>query len=264
MADPLIDYLKPGFPKESATAEAYQTMLEYVGPKDDLYGVIVKGQPWGDYQGVVEDLGGDPFEQSADAEQIVTLSVRMIRKFGSEEGEADKAGTLQETSHEIEWVEVQRPFIDHPSFQAGGDFDLNAVDRLEIERWEEMPVTEHKAAYKYYNGPLEKWDNTEDALDALGPNSEKYAQGRLLGIEYFVEQMPLLRKSTHYIDGVPPHDGGGVRENPPPDFPWIPPGYEWIRSADRSTQTGKQGEWRRDQEWLGASKVLIDSKTLYY
>jgi len=264
MPDPLIDYLREGFPKPTDTAEGYQTILEYIGPEEDLFGVITKGQPWGDYQGVVEDLTGEPITGTTPL--LTILSVRMMRKFGDDPDVAQQEGTELETKFEIDWVDVSRPFIDHPEFATGGAFALGTTERLECLKWDEMDVPEFKEAYKFYPGRYSDWQGTEDELSILsGTNATKYADGRLLGIEYFVEKVPVLRKSTTYVDGVPPQGGAGNKEDPP-DFPagLKPGGYEYIRSTDRSIGNGKQNEWQRDQEWLGGKKILVDSKNLFY
>jgi hypothetical protein len=264
MPDPLSSYLKEGYPKESDTSEGFQTLLEYVGPLEDLQaGGIIKGQTWGDYPGYVEDVQGEPITGTDPLH--ARYSVRMLRRFGSVEGESTEDGQEQETLYEIDWVDVVKPFIDHPAFGIGGEFEMGSSERLECLRWEEMDVPEYKTAYKFFPGRYSDWLGTEDELQILsGTNAEKYADGRLLGIEYATIKAPVLRKSTFYTNGVPPQDGGGLKEDPPADFPNVPPDYEWLRNADRSSNTGNQTEWRRDQEWVGAKKILVDSENLYY
>jgi len=261
--DTLIDYLREGYPKQSDTAEGYQTILEYIGPQSTIFGVIEKGKAWGDYQGVVKDLQGEPITGTDPL--LATLSIRMLRGLG-DSAESSRTGIEQETIYEIDWVDITKPFIDHPAFAKGaGRYEIGKEERLYCLQWDEMDVPEFKVQYKYYPGRYSEWDGkTESKLDVLtGEGAIQYAIGRLLGIEYYVEKVPVLRKSTTYVDGVPPQNGAGSKENPSA-FPEIPAGYEFIRSADRSTSTGKHNEWRRDQEWLGAKKVLVDSFALYY
>lgn len=260
--DTLIDYLREGYPKQSDTAEGYQTILEYIGPQDTIYNVITKGQAWGNYQGVVEDLHGEPITGTDPL--LAILTVRMIRRFGNST-ESAQTGIEQETTYEIDWVDVTRPLIDHPAFaKGGGRYELSAEDRLFCLNFDEMDVPEYKKQYMFYPGRYSDWNGTEGELNTLsGEGAIQYAIGRLLGIEYFIEKAPVLRKSTTYVEGVPPQNGAGTKETPA-DFPDIPVGFEFIKSADRSTGTGKHNEWRRDQEWIGAKRVLVDATTLYY
>lgn len=258
MSDPLAAFIRPGFPKESATAQGYTTIVQYVGKKSELYGAIDLGKDWGGYFGKVEDLQGDPFEGSTER---VVLTVRMLRKFGDEEEPGNAEGEEQETIYEIDWTNAQKNLIDHPIFTIGNSA-LGASDRIEIKYWEQMWDEDFKAAYKFYRGNIADWDGS--TYEELSENAQKYAQGILLGIEYYVEKLPVLRESTTYRNGVPP-DGSNVgKKDDPGVFPGKPGGYEYIKEADRSTNTGKQNEWRRDQEWLGVKKVLIDSEQIFY
>jgi hypothetical protein len=264
MADPFTEFMREGYPKESINSEGYQTILEYIGERDVLYNTVEKGKPWGDWQGVVEDVTGEV--HTGTVPLLATLTVRMMRRFGDEPEIAQQQGQEQETRFEIDWVDVTRPFIDHPAFATDGEYALGVSERLECLKWEEMDVPEFKKEYMYYPGRYSDWQGAEgDLLLLSGTNAEKYADGRLLGIEYFVEKVPVLRKSTTYVDGVPPQAGAGKKENPS-DFPpgLKPEGYEYIRNADRSINNGKQNEWQRDQEWLGAKVILIDSQNIYY
>ena len=251
----IITLKRPGFPKESISANGRETIIEYVGEETDLRTAgVVTGLPWGNYSGVVEDADIDPIEGTSKA----ILTVRMVFKWGSAEYGSSE-GTEQQTIHEVEWVDVQRSIFEHPNFASGGSFALDNDDLIQIRRWQDMTNPTLKAAWKFYTTD----ENT--TTDTLSTNAQKCAKGILLGIEYWIDKAPLLRKSTAYKNGPPPQSGGGVKETPS-GFPALSglSGYEWIRSADRSLQTGTEKEWRRDQEYIGARKVLIDAANIYW
>jgi hypothetical protein len=254
MADEsIISSKRPGFPKITATDQGRETIIEYVGDASTLAtSAPVIGATWGEYAGTVDSVDLDPIEGTPKA----ILSVRMSSKFGSADY-GSSTGTEQHTIHEIDWADVQQPISNHPKFRTGGTFALTPQDLIEVRKWEDEEDTALRAAFKFADA-----DGTEVTLST---NGQKLANGILLGVEYYVEKAPVLRKSTFYINGPPPQSGGGEKESPG-SFPQISglSGYEWLRSADRSIQTGNDREWRRDQEWMGARKILVDATDIYW
>lgn len=265
MADPLANYIRRGYPKEGFNANGYQTIIEYVGPRANLYGQINLGEPWGDYRGVVDDLYGDPLPGTTD--DYVILVCRVLAKFGDEQSPADVLGEEQETTYEIDTVDVTKDLIDHPEFLENGIHELSISDKIAIEKWREMPIPEFREAYLYYDGDIRSIDANEltsSQLTELADNAKVYAKGVLLNVENWIAKAPLLRKSTIYKNGLPPAPEKIGEKDTPISFPGVPQGYEYIKEADRALNNGKQNEWRHDQEWLGADKVLIDSKKIYW
>jgi hypothetical protein len=255
MPEPILTLKRPGFPKESIRSDGRETLIEYIGEEADLRTAgVVTGQTWGDYSGRVEDADLDPIDGTTKA----ILTVRLLYKWGSAEY-GETIGEEQQTIHEIEWVDVQRPLQEHPVFSSNGAFSLTDTDLIKIRRWQDMTDATLKAQWKFYT------DDDNSATEELSDNAQVFAKGILKGIEYYVDKAPLLRKSTFYKNGPPPQDGGGTVESPG-SFPGVSglSGYEWIRSADRSGQTGTEKDWRRDQEWLGARKVWIDKDNIYW
>lgn len=262
MATPLDDYLRPEFPKEYVTNASYETIFEYIGPTDEVSGVAVLGETWGDTPGVVEDVRREPVGRGPEMTPYSILIVRVVKKFAPEEG-----GTAVEleTNYELDWVGIQKPLIDHPVFGPTGEWSLVSSEKgIFIPKWEEMPVASFKEAFKFYPGRYEDWDGEEGSLNELTQNARYYAQGRLLGIEYYTEYAPVIRKLTTYKNGLPNGTGAGDKEQPDFGNNDIPSGYEWIKTTDSLIETGKQNEWRRTQEWTGANRVLVDSKKTYW
>lgn len=259
MADQLSAFIKPGFPKESVSADGYSTIIEYVGPKDSLYGIVIQGEAWGDYRGKVEDIQGDPQAGT----EYASLTVRMLAKFGDDQSPATQEGTLEEVIYEIDWISVPKNLIDHPEFGATGAFALTDDDKADLEYWEAMPK-ELKNGFYFFKGNFDPQVNSVGECESLGDNATKYAVGRLLGIETWIARLPLLRKSSTYKNGVPPYGDGVGQQGDPIGFPFMPLEFEYIKEADRSTNTGKQNEWRRDEEWQGVDRVLIDAKNIFW
>ena len=97
----------------------------------------------------------------------------------------------------------------------------------------------------------------------LSAAAKMLAEGFNKRCEYFVEKVPVARQSETWVNGPPPAGTAGLKETPT-GFPNLPSGYEWIKSADRAMRSGGQNKWQRDQEWLGAKKVLYDAANLFY
>ena len=254
-AESIISFKRPGFPKENASAAGRATFIEYIGPESTLRAASpATGATWGDYSGLVQDVDVDPIEGTDHA----VLAIRILREWGSAEY-GSSTGDEQQTVHEIDWVDVQTDIFQHKVFRASGTYALNNDDLIELRRWQDMTDITLKAAWQFYT------DDTGEATGTLSANAQVLAKGLLLGIEYYNEKAPVLRKSTFYLNGPPPQSGGGVKEDPG-SFPQISglSGYEWLRSADRSLQTGTEKEWRRDQEWTGARKILVDAENIYW
>ncbi len=265
MADPLIDYLKPGYPKTQNSAQSYVTSLEYVGPKS----ILEAAEPptntkWGDYDGRVTGSEFDPFEQTDDNPNP-TVVMRVTCEYFYDAGEASGSGgvgTPAEESHEIEWVSVERPMLEHPQFRVGGG-GANALtnqDVVDIELWRNEPSPDLRKVYKY-TAPSASGEPTEFELTT---NGKLFAAGILLGIETYPDFAPVARKTTAYTDGPPSESNAGLRDEPPNSFLGLPSGYEWRKSADRAIMSDGRNKWDRSEEWMGAEKVLVDRKTIYW
>ena len=262
MADESIIALRrPGYPKTSATANGTITEIEYVGDYSTLYSAVTIGDPWGAYEGYVTAANIEPIEKTAHG----ILMVSMERKFDSSEYPEGDTGTLTETNYEIDWVDVQRSLYEHPVFRAGGDYALSATDIAEIENWKKMTFPDYKASYIFAINP-DKWDRTlgSSGTDTLSTNAQALAKGINLGIEYWVDKAPVARRNETYVNGPPPETSAGEKEDLPEGFPNPPAGYEWLRSADRSSKRGESNKWNRDSEWIGGDKILIDKNAIYY
>jgi len=240
-AEPLIDFLKIGYPIPAVSAGNYTTELVYIGPYADLASdAPAIGQPWGDYIGVTDLVRLEPLPGTNPAKG--ELFVTIVHSF--ESTSSDGTGTADESTHEIDWTVVNRPLMEHPEFQEGGFYSLEESDFPLIAAWED--------------------DKSDTNFDALSSNAQKYAKGILIGLTTYDDYAPIATLTTGYINGPPPSSSAGSKDNPPSSFPNLPTGYEWRKAADRSLRAGRKNRWERVESWEGAKKVLVDKNELFY
>ena len=253
--DPLLSKMRPGFPKESLDEKSYRTTIEYVGVVTNLLlnSPTISTQ-WGNYPGLVTEQNLERFEGNL----YGILTITCERKFDTSE---NKTGTklANETSYEIDWVDVQRSLFEHPKFRlgAGGEFELTAVDVEAIRKWMVQPNPVYKAIF-VYDKAVEG-----DHQGTLSAHAKTFARGNQLGIEYWIDKAPVARRSDTWVKGPPPAGSAGQKQTPP-GFPNLPSGYQWIRSTDRALRAGGQSSWTNDTEWIGANEVLIDVDEIFW
>jgi len=252
-------YIRPGFPQEGQTDKSFTTTIEYVG----LASVLKVARPdkwdvWGDYPGTVSSTGWQPFETTAsDPNGILTVVVEKAEN-GTDYG--FETGTRTNIDYEIDWVDVQTPLIQHPAFASGGSSELTPKDIAEIELWKTTENPTKKSEFKY---AADLSASGEITYTELSTNAKLYAQGVILGIEYFNRKAPVARKTETWVNGPPDACEAGLKETPA-SFPNLPTGYEWIREADRSIKQGSARKWNRDIEWIGDKQVLVDAAQIFY
>ena len=255
MANESILALKrPGFPTYGITESSYTTTIEYVGLQATLSAASpAKSTMWGNYSGLVATANLDPLPGTTYA----ILTVICERKYDTSGG-GTGTKVSNETTYEVDWVDVQRSMYEHPIFAEGGASALTNDDKAQIEAWKTMDRPEYKAEYRYYT-----IDRETGITEELSANAKLFAKGILLGVEYFVDKAPVATRSDNYVNGPPPAGKAGLKENPP-GFPNLPTGYEWIRDSDRALRAGGQSNWSNSTSWLGAKKVLVDAAKIFW
>lgn len=251
-AESIISYKRLAHPEYRVSDKSVRTDIEYIGPYATLYAPLtselIRGQPWGDYPGLVSDISIKGIEGTSPAMAELTVSVEYELTdgggdFGIEEG--IESGS----TYEIDWTVVMRPLMEHPAFARGsGEFALTQADVYQIEEWERAE-TEADKTEKY---------------GTLSTNAKKYADGIEQGIQNFEDYAPVLTKTTSYVGGPGPRSAAGHKNNPPSAFPNGPTGYEWVKTADRSLRSGTRDKWDRVEQWSGSAKVLVDKEEIYY
>lgn len=254
----IINLLRPDFPKTTESRGSFSTELEYVGEKS----VLEAARPsrdsiWGLYDGLVSSTTLEPIELTDRAILLVTVET------ASDTSEYTfETGQRKEVSYEIDWVDVQKPMIQHPKFAVGGggEHELTSGDLAAIEAWKNGADTEHKEIYEY---PIDSASGSP-TWATLSANAIMFARGIELGIEYFNYKAPVARQTETWVKGPPTRAEAGLKDDPPAGFPNLPTGYEWIRESDRSLRRGGVRKWDRDIEWIGALKVYVDAEEIFW
>ena len=254
-AEFILNYKKPGFPRKANTDKGVQTTIEYVGPLDTLEDEQPdKDTVWGDYVGVVKSAVLNPIEGTDKA----MLTVVCEATFDQTEEASFAPPTVREVSYEREWVVFTRSLFEHPAFAIGqgGQFELDSTDIVSIEKWQNEESTELKSTYKYFYHEF-------GGVVELTDNAKMFARGLELGLDPYEDYAPVIRKTTNYAKGIPTGADAGLKGGEP-DFTGKPDGYEWRKAADRGIKEGGQTRWNQVEEWLGATKVLIDKKNVFW
>jgi hypothetical protein len=246
-AESILTNKKPGFPKTSRTSSAFRTTIEYIGSLTTLSTARPENNAaWGDYDGTVASTDLSPIEGTDQAELIVVCE-KLFQDGGT------ISGTAAEVSFEVEWVYFQRSMFEHPIF-AGGTYALTADDIAAIEAWKNEETVSVKAAFAY---------SADGSSVELSANAEIFAKGLNLGQETYEDFAPVIRRTTRYLNGLPPTSNAGLKGGDP-TFAGKPTGYEWRKTADRSIQVSGRNKWDRVEEWTGAIKVLSDRAAIYW
>lgn len=252
MADPLLAFLKPEFPKIESTEQSYVTRLEYIGDTATIEKDLpVIGSVWGDYLGQVKSVTFEPTEN-------VGISSAMITVEQPIDNDEPEEGTLVAVSYEIRWLTIERNMYEHPAFiiGGGGTYALNGGDVYDIEAWKAPENTkELRDVYKYNENGYET---------DLSVNAKMFARGMELGLTTFEDKAPTIIRISEYVNGPPPETDAGLKENPPATFPNVPTGFEWRKETADSTRAGNSKKWNLTEEWLGAKKVLFDREEVYW
>jgi len=247
----ILQYKKPGFPRDSISEKEYSTRIEYIGPQDDLEAASAGlGEAWGSYPGVISTANIDSVEGSTYA----TLTVVVTKK--TDLASDATVGEKERETYEIEWVAINRPLAEHPEFYN----ILTAQDLVDIDAWKNEQDPTLKAVYKYDIRIVTEGISDETELSTL---AKKYAKGVLLQSEEWEDFSPVVRKTSFYVNGPPPDSAAGQKEDPI-GVPNVPTGYEWRKSADRSLNTEGQNRWQKIEEWTGTKKVLIDKDEIFW
>jgi hypothetical protein len=254
-AESILTFRRPGFPRTTNNETAFSTVVEYIGPLTTLEAARpVSNASWGDYTGRVKTTELEPIEGTDKAIMVVILEYKYEAGTNGTE-----PGIPAEISLEVEWVMFQRSMYEHPVFAIGegGDHALTSADIAAIEKWENEDNADEKALYKY----KVKEDDTE--YETLSANAKMFARGIELGQSSWEDYSPVVRKTTNMLGGPPGISAAGQKDNPP-SFDGGPAGYQWRKSADRGIKAGGQTKWERQEEWLGAKKVLTDKDEIFW
>jgi len=244
----IYDIRKYGFPLIKPTENGETTNIEYIGETATLEAAKPDiGDTWGLYNGYVKESYLEEMENTGNS----TLFVELEYKFQAG-NDGDDPGTLESIRYEIEYVMFQRSLYEHPRFES-----LTSRDITDIEKWQAEANPEEKALYRYTDA------DSDPPYVELTELARLFARGIQLGQESYEDYSPVIRKTSTYVNGLPPESDAGLKTEPP-EFLGRPEGYEWRKSADRSIQTEARNKWDRVEEWLGAVKVLSDKSEIFW
>ena len=170
-------------------------------------------------------------------------------------GTAESAtSTAVEEKFEVDWVELQRPLITNKCWLLGGPLALTLADRAALKKWEDGPDADIQAAYKYFTDNDKR---TPAGGTALTANAQAYAEKILDGVDSWVQYVPVCRKTSLTVE-KPSESAAGFKNTPDGFGSALPEDFEWLKTADRSTRTGKHGKWEQTEEWTGAESIDTD------
>jgi hypothetical protein len=253
----IIGYLKPGFPKKTDSEKSFRTSLEYVGPIDELEDEKPAiGTSWGTYPGLVSTAKIDPLPGTDHA----TLKID-IDAF-ADQAEYPEVQAQEET-YERDWQPFSRSLYEHPAFAIGqgGASELTSEDIVEIDLWKNEKNSDLKANYQF-NMP-NPGSSVKMFVKDLSNNAKLFARGLELGQDTWEDYAPIIRRTTSYANGIASGADAGLKGGEP-SFPGKPAGYEWRKSTDSGIRAGGQSRWDQVEEWVGATKVLIDRENIFW
>lgn len=255
----LANYLKIGWPKSRNDIANLSTEYVYVGP----YSTLSSNRPttgasagtWADGNYVVasELVYLTPTTAAAPYGELTVTT-------GYAVAQTDTSSNLEESTYELQWMEVDRPLEMHPIFDTGGAHALSTTDWEKILLWEGTQNPSQKA-YGYYYLKDANGVAYGDPI-ALSGNAATYCAYSVYGITSYAAYLPVWTKtSTYRGNNAPGVSDIGAKGTP--SGSGYPSGYEWRKNDDRSTRIGNRAQWRRFESWIGAYRVWVDRTTLY-
>ena len=182
---------------------------------------------------------------------LLTVSARGAP---AEPAEQDTA----ETKYELDWTESQRPLITNPCFLADGALEIDANGMPAVRLWEDCPDADIKAAKRYYEDNQKRTPAGGIALVDVSDGADAYAQKILNGTDSWVLYSPVARKTSTSVKKLEEEASAGRIQTPEGFGASLPSGFQWLKTSDRYSRTGKHGKWERTEEWTGALTIDTD------
>lgn len=250
----IATYIRPGHPREYATEAAIGNTWVYRGPSATISAnKPVIGETWADGRPVV---ACEIFEISGASALTDMMVVTGINTSTS----VTVATTTEEIIYELEWRPVLKPLEVHPDFQTGGTYALDATARKHVIGWRAELDPNLKAQRKYKQ--LDSDGVAAGSETTISGNALSFIKLLEIGVEEFVDYMPVWRKRSVYKGTNPPSTGAiGVKGTP--SGSGYPSGYEWVKARDSAVRIGRRARWQRDEEWEGALVVYADKSDVF-
>lgn len=187
----------------------------------------------------------------------------------------ESVGGVETEKFEVDWVQMERPLIQHPVFyydgdwtgwgafnpfpgrSPGGAYFLTPDDLVALQYWEKCPDGALKGVGKYYTDPQKRLPS---GGSTLGANAMKYVSKRLAGVEAYAMYHPVVRLTTLMFSEPDLGPCGELWTSEQlgdlgfEDLPQTDAGTDYVyqQTADKRSRTGRNGKWERIREWTGA------------
>lgn len=249
----LASYLRPGHPREYANDGSSGNTYVYRAATATITSNIPQvGEAWADSRPVVSR---EAFEFSAGSgiSELIVVT-------GANTAYAGALGTptAEEDFFELDWRPVSKPLEVHPEFGAGGTFELDETGRKCIIGWRAEQDPALKAARKFRALDSNGVPGDEVDIATASPNALAFIKLCEIGVEEYIDYMPIWRKRSMYRGSVGPGTSAIGQYTATPSGSGYPAGYEWVKSKDSAQRVGRSSKWKRDEEWEGAKIVFVD------
>jgi len=146
---------------------------------------------------------------------------------------------------EVEWGLLEKPIETAPPFK-----NLSDAEREHVRLWEDLGVdaSKRREAFEYptVNSPDPGSDGDWAALSGA---ALLLAKKKAKGVEVWQTPAPVVRRTRESITR-PTTTRCGRRETPPVSIS----GYQFVKTSDKATRSGRAGPWSRVEEWTGAEE----------
>jgi len=248
----LMDYLRPGYPKQSVDVNSSRWTYVFRGPTATLAPLRPAANSGFDSHGLVERTT----IEELDNPDFCEITVETVQTFAL----TTAAITDDQFPYwEIDQVQIEKNLRQHPAF-----IGFTAAEWIAIDAWDQELDNAQRQVFSYWvrdkQGDPVGSPITLTGTTTTGPKG--FAVLRLLGVESFLDFAPVVRKTSKYRGSTAPSSADAGQKVTAPTY--APSGYEWLKTADRVSKTGsRSNEWTRQEEWTGARKVLLDKDELF-
>mgnify|MGYP000101846445 FL=1 len=161
---------------------------------------------------------------------------------------AEEEGDEADPVTEVFWLELERDLAANPRYQTGGDKALTIADRQQLALWMDQANPSRKASFIW---DLLNPQGVTLSSGTLSANAQDFATKIAKGTDSWFDYTPIAVKITFRRTKPSSVRLCGKRISGKP-FDACPNGFEWLRTEDRHTRTGRHGKWQRTERFTGA------------
>lgn len=249
----IADYLRPNYPVKTFDFTGNHLTHIYRGPTSALEASMpAAGDEWttGYY---VQSTSINPLENTDQSELVVDSII---------EGSPGVL-TLGPVSnnefpfYEIEWLSYEKSLRAHPYFDG-----LTVTGWQGIDAWIDEEDTTARSQYAYYPRAADG-SVTVSTTVGLDATQQKFAELYNKGIESYNDYLPVARKTSLYQSTTSITSASVGQKIGGDPFTGVPSGYQWQKTADRSSKQGRGFKWTKVEEWTGALTIALDVDDIF-